>query len=62
MKRYKVIDGSESAHCCFEATVVDTHNLDSVGDPENIAETFDGPCARMICDALNATEDRKGEK
>jgi len=30
--RYQVIRGSESGHCCFEATVVDTSKPEMVAD------------------------------
>lgn len=57
--RYVTVDGSESGHCCFDATVVDTQKK------INICETFSKDAAIIICDALNAicdsfneTEDR----
>lgn len=51
-KRYIVVDGSESAHCCFEATVVDTSRLTHV----NICECFDFEEAVLIAEALNKME------
>lgn len=60
MARYKIIEGSESAHCCFEATVVDTEQPWTCGEEtryETICECFNKADAELICDALNA----KGE-
>jgi hypothetical protein len=64
MERYKVVDGSLSAHCCFEATVVDTQKpvmLGGVpyirdGEPrfESVCECFEVEDAELICAALNA--------
>lgn len=62
--RYKVLDGSESGHCCFEATVVDTTKPlliagnryeGSDGEPkcEAICECFEKEDAEQICEALN---------
>lgn len=53
--RYKVVDGSDSGHCCFESTVLDTHN-----DNRNISESFDGADADKICLALNIMELKNG--
>lgn len=58
--RYKVVEGSQSAHCCFEATVVDTTKPVMIGgehyegqfDP--ICECFDRSDADAICAAMNA--------
>jgi hypothetical protein len=62
--QYKVIKGSESAHCCFEATVVDTTKPELDGDGnqifieghpwyESICETFSIEDAELICLAMN---------
>lgn len=66
--RYKVVKGSESAHCCFEATIVDTkrHVLirgepyirDSAPVFETIAECFSIEDAELVCAALNEMNDR----
>jgi hypothetical protein len=48
MARYKVVDGSVSQHCCFEATVVDTSNN------ESLCECFDKADAHKIAIAMNA--------
>lgn len=56
MKRYKVVKGSVSAHCCFEATVTDTENKEPGELGENgrpVCECFDINDAQAICDALN---------
>lgn len=46
--RYRVIEGSQSSHCCFEWTVIDTY----VGF-EAVCECFDEADAKMIAEALN---------
>lgn len=57
--RYQVIEGSQSAHCCFDFTVVDvTKPLIIAGEQyrnefESVCECFDEAAAKMICDALN---------
>jgi hypothetical protein len=61
--RFKVIPGSDSGHCCFEATVVDTSRPVIVrgkpwvfdGEPqyETVCETFDMAAAEQIAAALN---------
>lgn len=62
MRRYRVFDGSESAHCCFEATVVDLGSIDRWGDPENICECFDRDTAHRIAGLLNSEESRARER
>lgn len=65
-ERYKVVLGSESAHCCFDATVVDTTrpiiNADGnlatkFGSNEiyykAVCECFDIEAANQIAAALN---------
>lgn len=54
-ERYKVVEGSESAHCCFEATVVDTQFCN-----ELVCECFDMESAQKIADALNAAYRKQG--
>lgn len=62
--RFIVIKGSESAHCCFQATVIDTKEgkvIHSEGYELNywdytVCETFSIEDAIMICDALNETK------
>jgi len=46
--RYSVVAGSVTAHCCFEATVVDTTRG---GEP--VCECLDETYAVIICAALN---------
>ena len=58
--RYKLVEGSQTAHCCFAFTVVDTtkpvmtggEHYDSQFDP--VCECFDFDDAYKICEALNA--------
>lgn len=57
--RYKIVDGSQSGHCCFEATVVDTtkpvmlngEHYENQYDP--VCECLDLADAEMIAAALN---------
>lgn len=59
--RYKVVAGSQSGHCCFDCTVVDT-TKPSHGDTfELICECFDMDEAQTIADALNATSAQLAE-
>jgi uracil DNA glycosylase len=59
-KRYQVVKGSQSAHCCFEATIVDTTKPVVIGGKpypnqyEEMCECFETHHAKLICDALNA--------
>lgn len=59
--RYKVIDGSQSSHCCFEATVVDTTQPFMIGDEHygglfvSVCECLDRQDAEKIAAALNGT-------
>lgn len=58
--RFIVVKGSQSAHCCFEYTVVDTTKPMMIGgerygdqfDP--LCECFEAEDAERICAALNA--------
>lgn len=65
MSRFTVIKGSQSAHCCFEATVVDMTKPVMIGDDhfdnqyESVCECFDVDDAVMICSALNSMEQAK---
>lgn len=68
MARYKVFPISQSAHCCFEATVVDSTKPKTYFDPdindfhhETICECFSIEDAQLVCDALNAREEAKRE-
>lgn len=69
MPRYEVRDGSESAHCCFQSTVVDTSKPEFIGGEhykhpggqyayKAVCECFSEDDAEKICSALNALESR----
>lgn len=50
--RYQVVGGSETAHCCFEASVLDMGRaLD--GRPVLVCECLDRAEAELVCNALN---------
>lgn len=57
--RYKVIPESQSWHCCFEYTVVDTTKPVMLGGEqykdefEAVCECFEESDAELICAALN---------
>lgn len=66
-ERYQIRDGSQSAHCCFEATIVDTNQPVMIGGVhyrdhdgklqyESVCECFSFADANKICNALNTTE------
>ncbi len=63
MSRYKVVDGSQSGHCCFDATVVDTTQPVMIGGEhyngqyEAVCECFDHSNAERIAAALNSRDD-----
>lgn len=68
--RYAVHKGSQSGHCCFDATVVDLTKPHIVGGKhfqgedgqhhyEEVCECFDLEDALRICDALNSVESQK---
>lgn len=62
--RYIVVNGSQSAHCCFEFTVVDTmrprmiRGQHYMGEFESVCECFGREEADLIADALNRLADR----
>ena len=61
-ERYKIIEGSESGHCCFDATILDTHqpeDLTKDGTPyyHNLAECFYIEDATLIVNALHQQEE-----
>jgi hypothetical protein len=73
-KRYKVVDGSQSGHCCFDVTIVDTtipkiiagehwRNSDT-GELEYqaVCECFEEKDAEVICAALNKTAPKPKKK
>ena len=65
-ERYKVVNYSQSAHCCFEYTVVDTCRPEIIGGEqyvgqhgpqyEAVCECFEWEDADNICTALNFVE------
>ena len=55
-KRYQVVKGSESGHCCFEATVIDTEKKNVYGDPDWVCECFEPSRAHAITDAMNTAD------
>lgn len=62
-ERYKIVEGSESAHCCFDATILDTHQPEDCtkadGTPYyyNLAECFYIEDATLIVNALHQQEE-----
>lgn len=58
--RYYVIEQSQSGHCCFEATVVDSHTpctaYPAAGRYVQVCECFNVEDAYKISDALNTAE------
>lgn len=65
INRYQVRYGSQSGHCCFEATVVDTTRPEIIGGKQyvdhrgphfyEVCECLVREDAERIADALNAT-------
>lgn len=55
MWRFIIIKWSQSWHCCFSYTVVDTRQWKEYGDywKKSMCETFKEQEAIDICDALN---------
>ena len=53
--RYKIVEGSESGHCCFYYTVVDTSATahEHTKKFKSVAECFDDEDAKAVCKALN---------
>lgn len=64
MARYAVVKGSQSSHCCFDCTVVDTtrpyliRGQQYKGQFEAVCETFSEEDAELICLALNKMENK----
>lgn len=67
MTRYAIYKGSQSAHCCFDATVVDTTKPHIIGSVhyrgsdgqfhyEAVCECFSVEDAELVCKALNAMD------
>ncbi len=57
--RYKIVRGSQSYHCCFGSTIVDTTKPVMIGEYhyenqfEPVCECFEDKDAELICRALN---------
>lgn len=61
-KRYEVHSGSESGHCCFDFTVIDTresHPSGRTGEYAAVCETFEREEADLIAKALNEQAERE---
>ena len=60
MQRYQVIAESQSNHCCFSATVIDTAkpntSIGAAGEFEIVCECFSLEDANKVADALNASD------
>ena len=55
--RYKVVEGSQSCHCCFDATVVDTTKPTMIGPQfESVCECFNEEEANLIAESLNRSQ------
>ena len=58
--KYKVVEGSESSHCCFKATVINTSKKNKYsGNQKAICECFDKEDAKLITEALNKYKKNK---
>lgn len=57
--RYQVIEESQSGHCCFEATVVDTKRPSpyTKGQFVAVCETFSVEDAHHVAQALNRLDE-----
>lgn len=54
---YAVVDKSNSGHCCFVASVMDTRDTPTAGGyTDAVCECYDVDQAKRIADALAATE------
>lgn len=56
VERYKVMEGSQSAHCCFEWTVLDTEQKEEYTESGFLAvcECFERADAEKIAISLNS--------
>lgn len=67
MSRYVVEEGSNSGHCCFKFSVMDSTRkvitLENGGkqSPEAVCECYEAAEANMIADALNRASGLNGE-
>jgi hypothetical protein len=61
--RFIVIDGSQTGHCCFSATIVDTTKPTMIGEKHDknqfkpICECFEEEDAKQIAEYLNWLEE-----
>ena len=55
-ERFKVQEGSQSFHCCFEWSVLDTHDVQYRPEGQAVCECFEHKDALAICAALNQSE------
>ena len=55
--RYEVVKGSELGHCCISATVIDTKIQSTIDNI--ICECIEIEHANIVCDALNAMEEKQ---
>ena len=56
LPRYIVVEGSDTGHCCFEASVLDTAKCKSINAYRGfgrVCESFDIYDAIMIAESLN---------
>lgn len=58
MSRYEVRDGSQSGHCCFESTVVDTEEP-SMANGEQLDDDDDNPRFDSVCECFNKDDAEK---
>lgn len=62
-QRYKIVEGSQSGHCCFNYTIVDTTRPFMIrgqqynNEYEIVCECHEEADAKLICDALNENEE-----
>jgi hypothetical protein len=66
--RYKVVEGSQSAHCCFSATVIDSANEIRSPDGRRL-DYFDAVCecissidAEFVARALNEYAEKRPDR
>lgn len=59
--RYQVVEESQSGHCCFDFTVVDTQTPHPLYRDlfDAVCECFEAEQAELIAAALNAAEASK---
>jgi hypothetical protein len=56
--RYKLLSCSDSGHCCFDYTIVDTHRNDVMDRGYNwVCEAMEEEYATLVLNALNKSEE-----